>query len=285
MGSSKPGFNMNGLVVLAACVCASSAQVLVGGIAGAYNPAPSTQFHAQDEFGQFSFGHAGGPSARTEARNAYGVTTGSYQYIDANGLLQTVNYVADPVNGFRVAGTNLPVGPAVPATEPLAAPVFDLPLPVAVEDTPEVVAAKAEFQAAFDEAAAASAERRKREAEEVAVAAAPAIAALPYPYAAGLNLAYAGLPVAAPAVLPAAAAVAHAPLVKSVVETPATVETEVAATPVISYAAAPAIAAPALTYAAAPAIAAPVATPLAAAPVAVAAAAPSRDAVLTQIKL
>merc|ERR1711963_429362 len=222
---------MNGFVVLAAAVCATSAQVaVVPGYAGAYNPAPSTQFHAQDEFGQFSFGHAGGPSARTEARNAFGVTTGSYQYIDANGLLQTVNYVADPVNGFRVAGTNLPVGPAVPA--------------------------------------------------------AAAIAALPYPYAAGLNLAYAGLPVAAPAVLPAAAAVAHAPLVKSVVETPATVETEVAATPVISYAAAPAIAAPALTYAAAPAIAAPVATPLAAAaPVAVAAAAPSRDAVLTQIKL
>merc|ERR1712198_189022 len=280
--SSLCGAIMNRFVVLAACVCASSAQqVLVGGIAGAYNPAPSTQFHAQDEFGQFSFGHAGGPLARTEARNAYGVTTGSYQYVDANGLLQTVNYVADPVNGFRVAGTNLPVGPAVPAAAPLEAPVFDLPVPVAVEDTPEVAAAKAEFQAAFDEAAAASAERRKREAEEVAVA-----AALPYPYAAGLNLAYAGLPVAAPAVLPAAAAVAHAPLVKSVVETPATVETEVAATPVISYAAAPAIAAPALTYAAAPAIAAPVATPLAAAaPVAVAAAAPSRDAVLTQIKL
>merc|ERR1712126_244767 len=127
---------------------------------------------------------------------------------------------------------------------------------------------------------------KKREAEEVAVAAAPAIAALPYPYAAGLNLAYAGLPFAAPAVFPAAAAVAHAPIVKSVVETPAAVETEVAATPVISYAAAPAIAAPALTYAAAPAITAPVATPLAAAaPVAVAAAAPSRDAVLTQIKL
>merc|ERR1711955_128435 len=260
MGSSKPGINMNGLVVLAACVCATSAQVLVGGYAGAINPAPSTQFHAQDEFGQFSFGHAGGPLARTEARNAYGVTTGSYQYVDANGLLQTVNYVADPVNGFRVAGTNLPVGPAVPAAAPLEAPVFDLPVPVAVEDT------------------AAAADRKKREAEEVAVAAAPAIAALPYPYAAGLNLAYAGLPLAAPAVLPAAAAVAHAPIVKSVVETPAAVKTEVAATPVISYAAAPAIAAPALSYAAAPAIAA-------AAPVAVAAAAPSRDAVLTQIKL
>merc|ERR1711976_659838 len=264
---------------IAACVCASSAQqVLVGGIAGAYNPAPSTQFHAQDEFGQFSFGHAGGPLARTEARNAYGVTTGSYQYIDANGLLQTVNYVADPVNGFRVAGTNLPVGPAVPATEPLAAPVFDLPLPVAVEDTPEVVAAKAEFQAAFDEAAA----REKRDADEVAVAAAPAIAALPYPYAAGLPYAAelpvaAGLPYAS-AVLPAAA-VAHAPVVKSIVDTPATVEHEVAAAPVVAYAGLP-YAAPV----AAP-LAAPVAAPLAAAPVAVAAAAPARDAVLTTIKL
>ena len=57
-----------------------------------------------------------------QARNAYGVTTGSYQYIDANGLLQTVNYIADPVNGFRVAGTNLPVAGAAPAVEPVPPP-------------------------------------------------------------------------------------------------------------------------------------------------------------------
>merc|ERR1711892_901977 len=180
--SSKQGINMNGLVVLAACVCAGSAQVLVGGVARAINPAPSSQFHAQDEFGQFSFGHAGGPSARTEARNAYGVTTGSYQYIDANGLLQTVNYIADPVNGFRVAGTNLPV----------ALPVVDLPLPVAAVDTPEVAAAKAELAAASaaapEEPAAEEAvaeERKRRAADEVAEVAAPAAlpAVLPYPYA------------------------------------------------------------------------------------------------------
>merc|ERR1712121_499370 len=208
MGSSLCGAIMNRFVVLAACVCASTAQqVVVGGIAGAYNPAPSTQFHAQDEFGQFSFGHAGGPLARTEARNAYGVTTGSYQYVDANGLLQTVNYVADPVNGFRVAGTNLPVGPAVPAAAPLEAPVFDLPVPVAVEDTPEVAAAKAEFQAAFDEAAAAAADRKKREAEEVAVAAAPAIAAPALSYAAAPAIA---APVATPLAAAAPVAVAAA---------------------------------------------------------------------------
>merc|ERR1712013_120411 len=203
---------MNGLVVVAACVCATSAQVLVGGYAGAINPAPSSQFHAQDEFGQFSFGHAGGPSARTEARNAYGVTTGSYQYI------------ADPVNGFRVAGTNLPVAGAAPAVEPLVAPVFDLPLPVAVEDTAEVAAAKAEFAAAYDAAAAAAAaapeeaaERKRRDADEVA---APAVAALPavlpYPYAGAYGVGaglfggvYAAAAIAAPAI---AATYAAAPL-------------------------------------------------------------------------
>merc|ERR1712157_555935 len=138
---------------------------------------------------------------------------------------------ADPVNGFRVAGTNLPVAAAAPAVEPLAAPVFDLPLPVAVEDTAEVAAAKAEFAAAYDAAAAAAAaapeepaaERKRRDADEEA-AAAP-VAVPPYPYAgaygvgAGLfggvyaaapgaivaNIAHAAPPVAVAAPLAAAA--------------------------------------------------------------------------------
>merc|ERR1711892_1246087 len=176
----RNGINMNGFVVLAACVCAASAQGLVGGYAWAFNPAPSSQFHAQDEFGQFSFGHAGGPLARSEARNAYGITTGSYQYVDANGLLQNAQYVADPINGFRVSATNLPVAPAVPVVAPLVAPVFDLPLPVAPEETAEVAAAKAALAAAYATAAdAAAEERRKREAE----AATPVIV---NPYSAGL---------------------------------------------------------------------------------------------------
>merc|ERR1712115_747609 len=332
MGSSLCGAIMNRFVVLAACVCASTAQVaVVPGYAGAYNPAPSTQFHAQDEFGQFSFGHAGGPLARTEARNAYGVTTGSYQYVDANGLLQTVNYVADPVNGFQVAGTNLPVGPAAPEVaplvaptfnpEPLVAPVFDGVAPEPVQDTPEVAEAKAAHAIALEAAAAAASERKRRDADEEA---APAVAALPLglpyaglPLASGLPLTYAaaapvaaGLPLTYATALPAAAAVAHAPVVKSVVEKPAEVATEIAAHPIVSYAAAPfaapfygkrsadeeaAAPAPAalplgLPYAAGLPVAAPVATPLAAAapvatPLAVAAAAPSREAVLTTIKL
>merc|ERR1739838_404203 len=261
MGSSKQGINMNGLVVLAACVCAGSAQVLVGGVARAINPAPSSQFHAQDEFGQFSFGHAGGPSARTEARNAYGVTTGSYQYIDANGLLQTVNYIADPVNGFRVAGTNLPVAAAAPAVTPLVAPVFDLPLPVAVEDTAEVAAAKAEFAAAYDAAAAAAAapeERKRRAADEVAAAS----AVLPYPYAGAYGLGaglFGGVYAAAPGAI--VANIAHA------------VPTVAATYAGLPYAGLPA------------AVAAPLAAPAVAVAAPLAAAAPSREAVLTTVKL
>merc|ERR1712198_499855 len=102
MGSHSLELIMNGLVVLAACICASSAQIIARAALPGHQ---SHQFHAQDEFGQFSFGHAGGPSARTESRNAYGVTHGSYQYVDAYGIIQTVNYVSDAA-GFRVAGSN-----------------------------------------------------------------------------------------------------------------------------------------------------------------------------------
>ena len=197
------------------------------------------------------------------------MTTGSYQYIDANGLLQTVNYVADPVNGFRVAGTNLPVGPAALAApevaplvaptfnpEPLVAPVFTGVAPEPVQDTPEVAAAKAEHLALL-----AAAERKRRDADEEAVVAAPAIAALPYPYAAGLNLA--GLPAAGLPLNYAGIA-------------------GVAGVPALTYAAAPAVAAPVATVAAAPAPLA--AAPAIAAPVAYAGA-PARDATLTTIKL
>merc|ERR1712115_657751 len=238
----------------------------------------------------------------------------------ANGLLQTVNYVADPVNGFQVAGTNLPDGPAAPAVEPLAAPVFDLPLPVAPEDTAEVAEAKAAHAAALEAAAAAASERKRRDADEEA---APAVAALPLGYAGLAGLPYTGLPLAAGlpltygaapvAALPAASAVAYTPVVKSVEEKPAEVATEITAHPVLSYGApflygkrsadeeaaaapAPAVAALPFPYAAGlpfagypyaaglPYAAAPVAA-LPAAPVAVAAAAPSREAVLTTIKL
>ena len=82
---------------------------------------PASQFHAQDEAGAVSFGYQNEHSTRQEVRRPDGVTTGSYSYVDANGVPQTVNYIADAL-GFRVQATNLPVAPA-----PAAAPV-----PVAV---------------------------------------------------------------------------------------------------------------------------------------------------------
>jgi len=138
---------------------------------------PSSQFHAQDEFGQFSFGYENINSAKTETRDAFGVTRGSYQYVDANGIVQTVNYIADPVNGFRVAGTNIPVAPGAPDVALPVAPelpvVAPLVAPTAVMETPEVAKARAEHLAAHEKAKAetavkdASNVRRKREAEPI----------------------------------------------------------------------------------------------------------------------
>merc|ERR1712121_614742 len=122
-------------------------------------PAVSSQFQTQDEFKNTAYGYSNINSAKHEVGNAYGGVTGSYSYVDANGVLQTTNYIADGL-GFRVVASNLPVAPAAPEVAPLEAPVFNLEAPVytgvapsPVEDTPEVKAAKAEFQAAFDEAA------------------------------------------------------------------------------------------------------------------------------------
>ncbi|GAB0090411.1 hypothetical protein DMENIID0001_051420 [Sergentomyia squamirostris] len=100
-----------------------------------------SQYHSQDELGQYSYGYSGGPSAKTETKTIDGVTRGAYSYIDANGLLQSVEYTADPLNGFRAAATNLPV-----------APVDTNVAPLPVQDTPEVVAARAQHLAAVDEA-------------------------------------------------------------------------------------------------------------------------------------
>ncbi|XP_037778378.1 cuticle protein 6-like [Penaeus monodon] len=126
-----------------------------------YNVAPfapvapiQSQYHAQDEIGQYSFGYAGGPSSRAETRDASGVVRGSYNYVDSEGKVQTQHYVADAL-GFRVSGTNLPVAPDAPEAAPLAA--LPGPIPEPVQDTPEVAAAKVAHQQAYDEAAAAAA--------------------------------------------------------------------------------------------------------------------------------
>merc|ERR1712106_163137 len=168
-----------------------------------------SQFHAQDEFGNLNYGYANINSVKQEVRNTYGGVTGGYSYVDANGELQQVQYIADGA-GFRVADSRLPVAPVYDGVaptfnpEPLVAPTFNPVLPVAPVDTPEVAEAKAAHLAAV--AAAAPAERKRREAAfsygfgTAHPTYAYGYAGLPHaaglPYAAGLphaGLGYAGL--------------------------------------------------------------------------------------------
>merc|ERR1711936_211171 len=110
------------------------------------------QYHAGDEFGNVAYGYVDHHSAKQESGNGFTGVTGSYQYVDPNGLLQTVQYVADAL-GFRVADSRLPVGPTYDGVAPVA-PVYDGVAPEAVKVTPEVAAATAEHLAAFEKIAA-----------------------------------------------------------------------------------------------------------------------------------
>ena len=71
------------------------------------SPVVSSQYHAQDDLGQYNYGYSNADSAKVETKSADGVVRGSYSYIDANGLLQRTEYISDAL-GFRVAATNIP---------------------------------------------------------------------------------------------------------------------------------------------------------------------------------
>lgn len=70
----------------------------------------SSQFHSQDNLGQYSYGYTDGHSSKVEVKTLDGITRGGYNYIDADGKLQSVQYTSD-ANGFHVDATNLPVAP------------------------------------------------------------------------------------------------------------------------------------------------------------------------------
>merc|ERR1712156_358017 len=157
-----------------------------------------SQFHAQDEFGNLNYGYANINSAKQEVGNTYGGVSGGYSYVDANGALQQVQYIADGA-GFRVADSRLPVAPVYDGVaptfnpEPLVAPTFNPELPVAPMDTAEVAEAKAAHAAAVAAAEEAAADRKKRSADPgFAYGYATAHPTYAYGYA-GLPYAY-GLP-------------------------------------------------------------------------------------------
>merc|ERR1712142_732325 len=116
---------------VAAVAAASAAVPVVSAPADITN----SQFHAPDDLGQYNYGYSHPSQTKQELKTADGVTRGSYSYVDANGLLQTVNYISDAM-GFRVAATNLPVHHV---EEPVAqvVPVVEVE---AAEATPAVVA-------------------------------------------------------------------------------------------------------------------------------------------------
>jgi len=157
-GAQITALNAAPAPVVAAPVVASYAQAVPAPVIAEAVPAPviakaapiapiaashSSQYQAQDEDKNFSFGYSNINSAKQETGNAYGGVTGSYTYTDEAGV-HTVNYVADDL-GFRVTSDNLPVGPANLAVAPVhvAEPV---------QDTPAVVEAKAAFFKAYNAA-------------------------------------------------------------------------------------------------------------------------------------
>ena len=122
----------------------------------------ATQYHAQDELGQASFGYAHPGQAATNLRDGLGNQIGSYAYINPEGKEVRVSYTADS-RGFRVLSNDLPVAP------------------VQVQDTPEVAQAKADHAAAV--AAAKSATPAVRAKRQVfGFGAYPGYAVSPYAY-------------------------------------------------------------------------------------------------------
>merc|ERR1711953_544759 len=239
---------------VAAAPVAIAAPVSTGRVIAAPALPQTSQFQSQDEFGNLAYGYSNLNSAKQEAGNTYGGVTGSYSYTDSNGLIQTVNYIADGL-GFRVQANNLPVAPVAELAQPVheytlpvapvfegVAPVHEYTLPEPVKDTPEVAAAKAEHLAAVAEAAS-----REKRSTPAATSILPAAVPAALPYAgfgyAGLNglgyagLGYAGLNGLGYAGYPYAAGYAGSPYAAPVAAAPAAV---VAAAPAAVVPSAPA---------------------------------------------
>ncbi|XP_063584852.1 uncharacterized protein LOC134762396 [Penaeus indicus] len=105
LGSSVVSHAPAAAVAVHAPVALAAPYVSVGHHAPVPLAPAVSQYHAQDELGQYSFGYSGGPSSRSESRDAYGNVRGSFSYVDSYGNVQSRSYVADDF-GFRVIGTD-----------------------------------------------------------------------------------------------------------------------------------------------------------------------------------
>jgi len=139
----------------------------------------ASQYHSQDEFGQFAFGHASLGQAHSQTRDFTGAVRGSYTYVNPDGEQVVAHYVAD-AGGFRVSSNALPVAPTFDGVAPEApvfdgvAPVFDLEAPVFDLEAPVFDGVQV---AETEEVAAAIAEHFRLVEEHKALVAAAAVAA------------------------------------------------------------------------------------------------------------
>ncbi|KAK2577059.1 hypothetical protein KPH14_005874 [Odynerus spinipes] len=99
------------LAILSAVSCSQLTLVPYAYLA---DPLPVYHQSQDTRTGEHAYSYAGGPSAKEEVKGPDGVTRGSYSYVDAHGILQSVFYVADE-GGFRVAATNLPTDSDLPS--------------------------------------------------------------------------------------------------------------------------------------------------------------------------
>lgn len=126
-----------------------------------------TQYMAQDELGQVTFGYSHPGQAATNYRDAWGKQVGNYAFTSPEGDKVMVAYIADD-QGYRAFSDHLPVAPkltdevATATAEHLAVYqaiknrpdihlLSNLLWPQPVTDNPEVVNAKAEFMKVFNE--------------------------------------------------------------------------------------------------------------------------------------
>jgi hypothetical protein len=127
-----------------------------------------------NKFSFLRYGYSDPLSTKHESKSHDGSLHGGYSYVDANGHVQSVKYVADPHHGFQVvSATNLPKGPApvAHAIAPVAVSHWDVPAyapwahhgaPLPVQKTPEVLAAEHKHFAAVAEAKARLHHHHKR---------------------------------------------------------------------------------------------------------------------------
>jgi hypothetical protein len=188
--------------------------------------APLTKVvEAYDSHPQYSFsygvqdGHTGDSKTQHETRDG-DVVKGAYSVVDPDGTKRTVEYTADPHNGFNAVVHKEPLAVKVAAPVAYAAPVAKIAAPVAYAAAPVVHSAPVAYAAPVAKIAApvAYAAPVAKIAAPVAYQAAPvAYQAAPVAYQAA-PVAYQAAPVAyqaAPVAYQAAPVVHSAPLAYS----------------------------------------------------------------------